>query len=59
MIKPKKVFWVVIPKRNPTGEGEWENVNSFNTRKQAEKFLFETWGIGKDYSDPFITEGEV
>lgn len=58
MKKPKRIFYLDIPKvvTNPN-DGEWQNIDIFDTRKEAQKFLLDTWGIQEEHSEIFITEG--
>lgn len=64
MKRPKKIYYVDIPDW-PAPEGNWRNVAEFTTKRQAVKFLADTWGIDaryaaqfKHYADLFIVEGE-
>lgn len=59
----KKIFWVDIPK-DPTlqaDKGEWQNIDSFDTKEEAIAFIREWFGECDEDGrllDPLIAQGE-
>lgn len=62
-MKKKKIFWVDIPK-DPTLQadtGEWQNIDSFETREEALEFIRTWFGECSDegvLESSLISEGE-
>lgn len=62
-MRTKKIFWVDIPK-NPSlqaDKGEWENIDSFETKEEALSFIKEWFGDCDDngvLTSPLISYGE-
>lgn len=57
----RRVYWVDLPNPHAQGddhnEGEWVNVGTFDTRKEAVAFLGEKYGIPAKHASAFITKG--
>ena len=59
----KKIFWVDIPKSPylQSDKGEWENIESFDTKQEALEFIREWFGDCDDngvLTTSLIAEGE-
>jgi len=58
----KPVFYVDIPDPESRfalsdDDCKWINVGVFGSRRKAENYLLKTWGIKKEHSPAFISEG--
>jgi hypothetical protein len=59
LIRKKKVFWIDLPDPQATkDDSAWIHVATFNTRRQAVKFLNNRYGIEEKYADLFIRKEE-
>jgi hypothetical protein len=57
----RNVWYVDIPTVNEDDEGKptWENVYVAYSRYEAERFLWDKWGIRPSYTHTFIVPGEI
>jgi hypothetical protein len=55
----KKTFWVDLPNPKRTDENDsWVSAGEFGTRREAQEFLFDNYGIPKHVANFFISVGD-
>jgi len=55
--KGKKIFWVDIPDPDKIKEGYYMNIETFNSKKAAIKYVQKYLGADKDGKIQLVTEG--